>query len=190
MYKIKLIIALLVLTSSSFAQAQSSRSDSVDIRQIISAYAKTSGEVVQVDPRVKGKISLYGEAIPELSYDNLATILATHNFASYRAGGFLIIVPSNIIKQEPIELVTEGQSYASGQIVTDIIELEKLCPWNLVPILRPLVPPTSQFAPILEPRSILLTDTYKNSQRLRLIVKRLEARMDRQQKCELPDKGK
>ncbi len=190
MYKIKLTIAFLALSSSLFAQAQSNRSDSIDIRQIISQYAETSGEVVQVDPRVKGKISLYGPSMPKLSYDNLATILATHNFASYRAGGFLIIVPTNIIKQEPIELVTEGQSYAAGQIVTDIIELEKLCPIDLVPLFRPLVPPTSHFAPMIEPRAILVTDTYKNTQRLREIAKRLESRLDKKQKCVMPSRGK
>lgn len=183
MNKIIQIVALLLITNSVVAQAQATKSDSINVREIISHYAKTSGEIVQVDPRVKGHISLYGQSLQELSYDNLTTILNTHNFGSYRSGGFLIIVPSNIIKQASLELVTEGKQYVSNQMVTDLIELEKLCPMDLVPILRPLVPPTSQFAPIQNPRSLLITDTYGNTKRLREIVQRLEARLDKKQKC-------
>lgn len=183
MKKIIQIAVLLFATGNTLAQGQQRDEDSITLREVINRYASDSGESVLVDPRVKGKVALLGGSTKSLSYDNFTTILKVHNFASYRSGGYLIVIPLNVIKQQAIELLKPEQKYVANELVTDIINLKKTCPQDLVPILRPLVSPTSHFAVITSPRALLITDTYQNTQRLREIIARIEIGMKTKKNC-------
>lgn len=183
MIRIATVLIVLLLTQPSFAQFNNTAMPSIDLDELVGAYSTKSGERVLLDPRVKGRARIIGQSINDLSYENLATVLHLHNFATYRSNGYLIVVPSNIIKQLAIDLVTEGEQYAENQYVRDLIPVDKICLYALMPILRPLVAPTSHFAPIANPRSILMTGTYANTQRIREIIASLDGKLDKQQDC-------
>ncbi|MEM7360025.1 MAG: hypothetical protein AAF431_13065 [Pseudomonadota bacterium] len=180
-----IVIAFIVffVSQSAFAQFKNTAVPSIDIDELVGAYATRSGERVLLDPRVKGRVQLLGQSITELSYENLATILRLHQFGTYRSDGYLIVIPVNIMKQRVTDLVTEGEEYAENQYVNDLITVEKVCLNALMPVLRPLVPPTAHFAPVANPRSILMTGTYANTKRIREIIQRLDAKLDKKQSC-------
>jgi type II secretory pathway component GspD/PulD (secretin) len=188
MKKIVVICGTLLISSNVFAQAENRPSDRVSIEEIVSSYSSSSGEKVLLDPRVKARVTLYGQSLQELSYDALTTILRIHNFASFRSGGFLVIVPLNVIKQQSIELVNQEHDYVANQIVNDIIQMDKLCPNDLVPLLRPLVPPSAHFGVLHQPRILFITDTYENIKRIREIVERLDSQLQKRQTCDQPKK--
>lgn len=175
-------IVFFILGSVS-AQAQQLDPPAISIQEIIGQYSKSSGEKVIMDPRVKAKVRVYGQSTDALSYEEFEAILALHNFGSYKSSGYLVVVPLNIIKQQPIELVQEGETFVSNQTVTDIIMLNKLCPENLVPVLRPLVSPVSHFALLTEPRGIIITASYATTLRIREIIGELESHMEKKQNC-------
>ena len=177
------LIALFLILISAAVRVDAGDGSLHPIEDVVSSYSKASGEKVLLDPRVKGRVNLIGQSLSNISFENLSAILSVHSYSSYRSGGYLVIVPSNLIKLHPLDLVEEGGKYHPNQVVRDLILFNKACPADLVPVLRPLVPVTSHFAVITSPRALLITDVYDNTVKLREIIARIESNLDKVKKC-------
>ncbi len=97
-----------------------------------------------------------------------------HGFATVDAGTVIKILPSNVIKQYPTPTLFSPTEDTNDAQITQIIQLEHAGVQDLVAIIRPLIPPTSHFAPHNPSNSLILTDTASNIQRVLKIVRRLD----------------
>ena len=148
----------------------------VDIRVLINTVAEVSGKNFVVDPRVKGKVSVIsGAALSgDQLYDVFLSILEVHNFSAVDSGNLVKILPSNVIKQRPTPTMFDATEQNNDAQITQILQLKHASVQDLIPIIRPLVPPTSHFAAHTPSNTIILTDTTANIQRLLKIVKRID----------------
>ncbi len=148
----------------------------VDIRVLINTVAEVSGKNFIVDPRVKGKVSVISGASldPEQLYDVFLSILEVHNFATVDSGEVIKVVPSNVIKQRPTPTLFTPTEDSNDAQITQIIQLTYASVQDLVPIIRPLIPPTSHFAPHVPSNSVVLTDTAANIQRVLKIIRKID----------------
>lgn len=148
----------------------------VDIRVLINTVADVSGKNFIVDPRVKGKVSVISGASldPEQLYDVFLSILEVHNFATVESGPVIKVVPSNVIKQRPTPTLFTPTEDSNDAQITQIIQLTYASVQDLVPIVRPLIPPTSHFAPHVPSNSVVLTDTAANIQRVLKIIRKID----------------
>lgn len=148
----------------------------VDIRVLINTVAEVSGKNFIVDPRVKGKVSVISGASlgPDELYDVFLSILEVHNFATVDSGNVIKVLPSNVIKQRPTPTLFSPTEETNDSQITQIIQLEHAAVQDLVPIIRPLIPPTSHFAPHVPSNSVVITDTAANIQRILLIIRRID----------------
>ena len=148
----------------------------VDIRVLINTVAEVSGKNFIVDPRVKGKVSVIsGKSVsPEELYDYFLAILEVHNFATVGTGNVIKVLPSNVIKQKPTTTLFTPTSQENDEQITQIIQLQHASVQDLVAIIRPLIPPTSHFAPHTPSNSVILTDTAANIQRVLKIIRRID----------------
>jgi len=148
----------------------------VDIRVLISTVAEVSGRNFIVDPRVKGKINVVsGDTLdPETLYDVFLSILEVHNFATVDSGFVVKVLPSNVIKQRPTPTLFSPTQDTNDAQITQIIQLKFASVQDLVPIIRPLIPPTSHFAPHVPSNSVVITDTAANIQRVLKIINRID----------------
>jgi len=148
----------------------------VDIRVLINTVAEVSGRNFVVDPRVKGKVSVISGASldPDQLYDVFLSILEVHNFATVDSGSVIKVLPSNVIKQRPTPTLFSPTEDSNDSQITQIIQLKHASVQELVPIIRPLIPPTSHFAPHVPSNSVVLTDTAANIQRVLKIIKRID----------------
>ena len=148
----------------------------VDIRVLINTVAEVSGKNFVVDPRVKGKVSVISGASldPDQLYDVFLSILEVHNFATVDSGSVIKVLPSNVIKQRPTPTRFTPTDETNDAQITQIIQLTNASVQELVPIIRPLIPPTSHFAPHVPSNSVVLTDTAANIQRVLKIIKRID----------------
>jgi len=148
----------------------------VDIRVLINTVAEVSGKNFIIDPRVKGKVSVMSGAAldPDELYDVFLSILEVHNFATVNAGNVIKILPSNVIKQRPTPTLFRATQDNNDAQITQIIQLKHASVQDLVPIVRPLIPPTSHFAPHIPSNSVVLTDTAANIQRVLKIINRID----------------
>lgn len=148
----------------------------VDIRVLINTVAEVSGKNFIVDPRVKGKVSVISGASlgPDQLYDVFLSILEVHNFATVDSGNVIKVLPSNVIKQRPTPTLFSPTEDTNDAQITQIIQLKFAAVQDLVPIVRPLIPPTSHFAPHVPSNSVVLTDTAANIQRVLKIIRRID----------------
>ena len=148
----------------------------VDIRVLINTVAEVSGKNFIVDPRVKGKVSVIsGKSVtPEELYDYFLAILEVHNFATVGTGSVIKVLPSNVIKQKPTTTLFQPTEQENDEQITQIIQLQHASVQDLVPIIRPLIPPTSHFGQHSSSNSVILTDTAANIQRVLKIIRRID----------------
>ncbi|NND82714.1 MAG: hypothetical protein HKN50_09835 [Gammaproteobacteria bacterium] len=148
----------------------------VDIRVLINTVAEVSGKNFVVDPRVKGKVSVISGASldPDQLYDVFLSILEVHQFATVDSGSVIKVLPANVIKQRPTPTLFSPTQDTTDAQITQIIQLTHASVQELVPIIRPLIPPTSHFAPHMPSNSVVLTDTAANIQRVLKIIKRID----------------
>ncbi len=179
--------------NTSFAQVTSSNSvDSVsvsspsdavtlnfqdaDISALINSVSQITGKSFIVDPRVKGKVTLVSGAPLRTNqvYDVFLSVLEVHGFAAVDSGELTKILPANIIKQQPTRTNTGSQFGENDEQVTQVYSLEHASVQELTPILRPLLPPTSHFAPHVGSNTLVFTDTVANIARVLKIVSILD----------------
>ncbi len=184
---IRLLLVLLLTTFSYSVFAQNKINIDVPIEKVILSYAESSNEKFVIDPRVKGKVRLLGQELSSLSLDDLNIILEVHNFAAVRVGDYWVVVPGNITRNMAIRTVQKGETYSAAEQVSDVIHLSKLCPQDLVPVLRPLLSPTSHFGPEFKSRSIVITGSYANTQKIRSIIAKIESNVSKKSSCQPED---
>ena len=150
--------------------------EDVDIRALISIVAEVSGKSFIVDPRVKGKVSVIsGETLsPEELYDVFLSILEVHNLATVDSGNVIKVLPNTVIKQRPTPLFFSPTEDSNDAQITQIIRLQHAVVSDLVPIIRPLIPATSHFAPHIPSNSVVITDTAANIQRVLQIINKID----------------
>ncbi len=148
----------------------------VDIRALINTVSEVSGRNFIVDPRVKGKVTLVsgGPLDAEQIYNVFLSVLEVHNFSAVPSGSVIKIIPSNIVKQQPTPTVYSDTAGTSDDQVTQVYQLKHASVQDLVPILRPLLPPTSHFAAHAPTNTLVFTDTRANVQRLLDIITRVD----------------
>lgn len=147
-----------------------------DIAGLVTLVAKVTGRNFIVDPRVKGKVTLVsGSPVPiESLYDIFLSVLATYNFAALPSGNLTKIIPANLVKQNPTPTITDGELPVNEQEITYIVTLKHASVNEILPIIRPLLPPTAHIAPHAGSNSLILTDRASNIRRVLSLIERID----------------
>ena len=162
-----------------------------DISALVALVAKVTGQNFIVDPRVKGKVTLVsGSPVPvDTLYDIFLSVLATYNFAALPSGNLTKIIPANLVKQNPTPTITEGELPKNEQEITYIVTLEHASVNEILPILRPLLPPTAHIAPHAGSNTLILTDRANNIRRVISLIERIDREQQGQEIRVIPIKN-
>ncbi|MCB1812550.1 MAG: type II secretion system secretin GspD [Candidatus Competibacteraceae bacterium] len=148
-----------------------------DINALVASIAEITGKNFIVDPRVKGKVTVVsGRALDEKEiYDIFLSILAVHGFAAIPGDNVIKIVPSAGAKQEQVPVVgLESAGPGASQIVTRVIQVKNVAAAQLVPILRPLIPPEGHLAAYAPTNVLIVADLAGNVQRIADIIAQID----------------
>ncbi len=147
-----------------------------DIRALINTVSQITGTNFVVDPRVKGKVTVVsgGKLSADQIYDVFLSVLEVHNFSAVPAGGVTKILPSNIVKQRPTPIIRGKSERSVDEQITQVYQLKHSSVQEMVPILRPLLPPTSHFAAHAPTNTLVFTDTGSNIQRIIEIIEEID----------------
>jgi len=146
----------------------------VSIQSFLSAYFNKNKLKAIIDPRVKGKLTIYGINDNNINYNTVLLILSMHGYVAIKDNEIISVVPSVTAKQITPPIVKKGGKYLSNEIVTDIIKLKYADAGSLIPILRPLVPQRGYLAAHPPSGQIIITDTYKNILNIKQIISSLD----------------
>ncbi len=149
-----------------------------EIEAVARTMATITGRSVVVDPRVRGTINLSTDrpVPPAAALNQFAAALRLQGFALVDTGGLYKIVPEADAKLQG-NVVNAGAASAlpaSNTVVTQIFRLNHENANNLVPVLRPLIPPNNTINVNPGNNSLIITDYAENLQRIGRIVAALD----------------
>ena len=171
LFKFKLICVLLI--SSGNINAQDSfilNYEDVDIKKVTQDIAQFSKKTIILDPRVKGKITIYSNA--NLNRDQVWDVylrtIQVNGFGAISEDGFLRVVPEN----EATRDMTSESSL--GGFETAVIPLINRSSEEILPMIKPITGRQSHLSNITSINSILLVDRASNVNRIRNLLNDLD----------------
>ncbi|SAI71405.1 general secretion pathway protein D [Bordetella ansorpii] len=164
-----------------------------DIPAVLRALSVFTQRNFLVDPRVKGKITLVSErpVSRDQALSMLTGALRLQGFAIVDVDGVTRVVPEADGKLQGSPVVTDGprgsgtgrgasgsmsmDDFARGsQMVTRVFSLKYENAANLVPVLRPMVPPNNPINAYPGNNTLVITDYADNLERIAQVIARID----------------
>jgi len=169
--KFKLICVLLISFGNINAQDSFILNyEDVDIKKVTQDIAQFSKKTIILDPRVKGKITIYSNA--NLNRDQVWDVylrtIQVNGFGAISEDGFLRVVPEN----EATRDMTSESSL--GGFETAVIPLINRSSEEILPMIKPITGRQSHLSNISSINSILLVDRASNVDRIRNLLNDLD----------------
>jgi general secretion pathway protein D len=165
------LLAFLILIFVSPVQAQGPDTVTLnfvnaDIEGVVKAVSEITGKNFVIDPRVKGTVNIVSArpVARDLVYEIFLSALRLQGYAAVEERGLVKILPEG-----------DAKLYAGrGQVQTRVFTLKHESAVQLVPILRPLIPPANTITAYAGSNTLVITDYVANLQRLARIIDSLD----------------
>jgi general secretion pathway protein D len=162
---------ILTLSISSFgAIAEDSfilNYEDVDIKKVTQDIAQFSKKTIILDPRVKGKITIYSNA--NLNRDQIWNVY----LRTLQVNGFSVITENSFVRIIPENEATRDLSIptgTNGDFETVVISLINRSTEEILPMLKPIVGRQAHISSIPSINSILLVDRGSNIKRVKKLI--------------------
>ena len=171
--KIKSIIFIPFILLSIQSQAQETfllNYQDVDIAKVTQDISKFSKKTLILDPRVKGRISIFSDSIlsAEQVWDVYLRTIQVHGFAALSDGGVVRIVPENEATRD------SNESLSQSSIETKIFTLKNRAAGEILSQIKPITGRQSHLSSIPSINSILLVDKKSNIERIGQLLKKID----------------
>ncbi|MDB4244513.1 type II secretion system secretin GspD [Gammaproteobacteria bacterium] len=168
------ILTLIFLVTINFSLAQDSfilNYEDVDIKKVTQDIAQFSKKTIILDPRVKGKITIYSNANLNRRqvWDVYLRTIQVNGFSAISESGFVRIVPENEATRD-----LNITSLASGDFQTTVIPLINRSTEEVLPMIKPITGRQSHLSSIPSINSILLVDRASNVKRIKNLIDDLD----------------
>lgn len=178
----------LLLFAPGAAQAAATRDDvtlnfvNVEIEAALKVMSELSGRNFIVDPRVKGVVSIVSTTPVSRSsaYEVFLSALRMQGFTVLEAEGTARVIPVADAAFNAVPSADPARPGAvSGQrIVTQVFQLRHESAAHLVPVLRPLVAPSTPVTALNGSNALVITDYADNMRRIARIIESLDQASD------------
>ena len=145
-----------------------------DLDAVVRAIGHYTGRTFVVDPRVKGSLNLISERPLSRSQalSALTSALRLQGFAIVEVGGISRVVPEADAKFQGGKVDSAGVSPSArgDQVITHVFRLRYESAANVLPVIRPLVPPNNPVIAYAGSNAIVVTDYADNLRRIEQII--------------------
>lgn len=149
-----------------------------DLAQVVRTLARFTGRNFIVDPRVQGQLTLVSEVpvSPQQAYSMLLGALRMQGFAVVHSEGSSKVVPEAEAKVHASAVSYSAAELAnlSGEIVTQVFNLNYEKAADLVAVLRPMVSPSNPITAYPNNNSLVITDYADNIARVADVIARID----------------
>ncbi len=147
-----------------------------DINALVESMSVLTGKNFIVDPRVKGRVTIISSKPMDEKelYEVFLAVLSVHGFAAVPSDKVIKIVPAAGAKQESVPTVDRSRGIEPDQIVTRVIQVQNVSAAQIVPILRPLIPPQGHLAAYTPTNVLIISDNAANVERIASIISRID----------------
>ena len=170
---IKNIYLLIILVSLNNLNGQDTfilNYEDVDIKKVTQDIAQFSKKTIILDPRVKGKITIYSNANLDRDqvWDVYLRTIQVNGFSAISEGGFLRVVPENEATRD------DTTNESGGDFQTVVIPLLNRSTEEILPMIKPITGRQAHLSSIPSINSILLVDRLSNVSRIKDLLTSLD----------------
>ena len=144
--------------------------EDVDIKKVTQEIAQFSKKTIILDPRVKGKVTIYSNA--NLDRDQVWNVylrtIQVNGFSTISEDGFLRVIPENEATRD------KTSNYSSGDFETAVIPLNNRSTEEILPMIKPITGRQAHLSSIPSVNSILLVDRSSNVERIKNLLTDLD----------------
>ena len=146
--------------------------EDVDIKKVTQDIAQFSKKTIILDPRVKGRITIYSNANLDRNqvWDVYLRTIQVNGFSAISENSFVRIVPDN----EDTRDENTSTISSSGDYQTLVIPLLNRSTEEVLPMIKPITGRQSHLSSIPSINSILIVDRFSNVQRINNLIKDLD----------------
>ncbi len=165
-------VFLLIMPSHALSQdAFVLNYEDADIKKVSQDIARFSKKTIILDPRVKGKITIYSNASlnSDQVWDVYLRTIQVNGFSSIAENGVVRIVPENEATRDDNDVNQE-----SGNYLTAIIPLINRSAAEILPMIKPITGRQSHLSSIPSINSVLLVDRLSNVNRIKSLLAELD----------------
>ena len=166
---IKKVLIIFLLISVNNISAQDTfilNYEDVDIKKVTQDIAQFSKKTIILDPRVKGKITIYSNA--NLNRDQVWNVylrtIQVNGFSTISEDGFLRVIPENEATRD------KTIDSSMGDFETAVIPLNNRSTEEILPMIKPITGRQAHLSAIASINSILLVDRASNVSRIRNLL--------------------
>jgi general secretion pathway protein D len=173
---VALFLLLAVLQPLAHAADTTLNFKGADINAVIQSVADITGKNFIVDPRVKGKVTIISKRPMSQKeiYQVFLTVLEVHGYTAVPSGKVVKIIPDADAKHSGMPTATSEHPGKGEESVTRVVQVNHVTAAQLVPILRPLVPPQGHLAAYPQSNVLIISDRARNIERLLNIIERID----------------
>ena len=170
---------LLVVASPAVAQERVMLNFvNADLDAVVRAIGHYTGRTFVVDPRVKGSLNLVSEKplSRAQALSALTAALRLQGFAIVEVGGISRVVPEADAKFQggEVDSTRVPPSARGDQVITQVFRLRYESAVNILPVIRPLVPPNNPVIAYAGSNAIVVTDYADNLRRIEKIINAID----------------
>ena len=142
----------------------------VDIRTLIDTVSKATGINFVVDPRVRGNVTVVSSTPMDRDalYQVFLSVLEVYGYAAVPSGPVVKIVPS-INARQTLQLHGHGEA-----LITRVIRVNTVPVMQLLPLLRPLLPPQAVLSAYPPGNVLIVTDRAADIDGIVKLVRQLD----------------
>ena len=170
---LKNLLLIVVFTSITNLGAQETfilNYEDVDIKKVTQDIAQFSKKTIILDPRVKGKITIYSNANLDRDqvWDVYLRTIQVNGFSAISEGGFLRVVPENEATRD------DTTNESGGDFQTVVIPLLNRSTEEILPMIKAITGRQAHLSSIPSINSILLVDRLSNVSRIKDLLTSLD----------------
>ena len=170
----KLLFYIFLIGTPSFVLSQDAfvlNYEDADIKKVSQDIARFAKKTIILDPRVKGKITIYSNASlnSDQVWDVYLRTIQVNGFSSIADNGVVRIVPENEATRDENDINNEN-----GNFLTSVIPLVNRSAAEILPMIKPITGRQSHLSSIPSINSILIVDRLSNVKRIRDLLEDLD----------------
>ena len=170
----KLLFYIFLIGTPSFVFSQDAfvlNYEDADIKKVSQDIARFAKKTIILDPRVKGKITIYSNASlnSDQVWDVYLRTIQVNGFSSVADNGVVRIVPENEATRDENDINNEN-----GNFLTSVIPLVNRSAAEILPMIKPITGRQSHLSSIPSINSILIVDRLSNVKRIRALLEDLD----------------
>jgi general secretion pathway protein D len=151
-----------------------------DIEVLAATVSEITGKNFIIGPNVQGKVTVVSAKPmkPDEIYDVFLSVLRVHGYAAIPSGSMIKIVPEAMAQQDGSGGLNGTKGHEPDELVTQIVPVKHIAATELVPILRPLMPPGAQLIAHPGSNTLVISDRAGNVARVVSIIERIDTVSD------------